>query len=433
MASKQFICIAVLLIPTLALTQIPEASSKETADLDLDEAWGSDTFSSSATHVKEPIQSAATDGAASATEEAGSVKMAATNPRQMRSIKEALKEVQLKDLWLEFGFLAFMALYLANMYRGAQINKRMAYAWAKEFATEGSILDRNFSHVGISDSEGTEVTILKEGAAKYQCYASGRRFCSSALITLDLRPRMELFQGHILNLLLPQDDILDFEIHMNEAAMPKTVLCVATTRLAREMLRREDCYEDLRLYTRKVEVAKDRLPSWPHDKLTVLAEQPSIFYDLMNEAMMEQVFGRAAFEEYGQYFRAMRLTSEGEGKHKQIAQFSFALPPPDEMDKLSRWIMAAMVFIDLLGNYKMKPDQKAKAEKARQEAATQEHSKEEEVLEREEKLRAKKKEEEQEKLKRMSPAEREKYKARKEKLDRERRARRMGKGMVIRS
>ncbi len=46
---------------------------------------------------------------------------------------------------------------------------------------------------------------------------------------------------------------------------------------------------DLRLYMRKVEVAKDRLPSWPHDKLTVLAEQPSIFYDLMTEAMMEQV------------------------------------------------------------------------------------------------------------------------------------------------
>ena len=42
----------------------------------------------------------------------------------------------------------------------------------------------------------------------------------------------------------------------------------------------------------------------------------------------------------------------------QIAQFSFALPPPEEMEKLSRWIMAAMVFIDLLGNYKMKPDQK---------------------------------------------------------------------------
>ncbi len=30
---------------------------------------------------------------------------------------------------------------------------------------------------------------------------------------------------------------------MNEASMPKTVLCIATTRLAREMLRKEGCYE----------------------------------------------------------------------------------------------------------------------------------------------------------------------------------------------
>jgi hypothetical protein len=30
------------------------------------------------------------------------------------------------------------------------------------------------------------------------------------------------------------------------------------------------------------------------------------------------VFGRAAFEEFGQYFRALRFTSEGEGKHKQV-------------------------------------------------------------------------------------------------------------------
>lgn len=42
----------------------------------------------------------------------------------------------------------------------------------------------------------------------------------------------------------------------------------------------------------------------------------------------------------------------------QIAQFSFALPPADQMEKLSRWMAAAMVFIDLLGNYKMKPEQK---------------------------------------------------------------------------
>jgi hypothetical protein len=48
-------------------------------------------------------------------------------------------------------------------------------------------------------------------------------------------------------------------------------------------------HADLKLYTRNVEVAKDRIPSWPHDKLTVLAEQPSIFYDLMTDVMLEQV------------------------------------------------------------------------------------------------------------------------------------------------
>ena len=56
------------------------------------------------------------------------------------------------------------------------------------------------------------MTILKEGAAKYHCYASGRRFCSGMTVTLDLRPRMELFLGHVLNAVLPQDDILDLEV-----------------------------------------------------------------------------------------------------------------------------------------------------------------------------------------------------------------------------
>ena len=68
---------------------------------------------------------------------------------QMKPIMEALKELQLKDLWMEFGFLALIVLYLVTMIRGSQANKRIAYAWAQEFTTEGSILDRNFSHVKI--------------------------------------------------------------------------------------------------------------------------------------------------------------------------------------------------------------------------------------------------------------------------------------------
>ena len=42
----------------------------------------------------------------------------------------------------------------------------------------------------------------------------------------------------------------------------------------------------------------------------------------------------------------------------QVAQFSFALPPAEQMGELLPWIQAAMHMLDLLGSYKLKPDQK---------------------------------------------------------------------------
>lgn len=38
-----------------------------------------------------------------------------------------------------------------------------------------------------------------------------------------------------------------------------------------------------------MEVTRDKIPNWPHDKLTVLAEQSSVFYDLMTPELVEQV------------------------------------------------------------------------------------------------------------------------------------------------
>jgi len=69
----------------------------------------------------------------------------------MKPIKEALEDLQLKDLWMEAGFLAFIIVYLINLFVGTQTNKRIAFAWAHEFSTEGSILERNFSHLGICE------------------------------------------------------------------------------------------------------------------------------------------------------------------------------------------------------------------------------------------------------------------------------------------
>ncbi len=37
-----------------------------------------------------------------------------------------------------------------------------------------------------------------------------------------------------------------------------------------------------------------------------------------------QVFGKEAFAKVGKYFRALRFTCEGEGKHKLVGAASFA-------------------------------------------------------------------------------------------------------------
>jgi hypothetical protein len=51
----------------------------------------------------------------------------------------------------ELAFLVFIALYLVNMLIGSSRNERLAMAWARHFAGEDGLLDRNFSHIGICE------------------------------------------------------------------------------------------------------------------------------------------------------------------------------------------------------------------------------------------------------------------------------------------
>ena len=42
----------------------------------------------------------------------------------------------------------------------------------------------------------------------------------------------------------------------------------------------------------------------------------------------------------------------------QVLQFSFALPPAGDMGALERWMTAVMAFIDIMGQYKLRPEQR---------------------------------------------------------------------------
>ena len=79
----------------------------------------------------------------------------------------------------------------------------------------------------------------------------------------------------------------------------------------------------------------------------------------------------------------------------QVLRFSFALPPRDRMAELGKLMSAAMHFVDAVGTYKLKPEQRARAEKLRKDVAAVEWRKQDDRRreEAEERRTAKKKEE----------------------------------------
>jgi hypothetical protein len=79
-----------------------------------------------------------------------------------------------------------------------------------------------------------------------------------------------------------------------------------------------------------------------------------------------QIFGQKAFGFHGKYFRLLHFTSEqsyGPKDQRAVLRFSFKLPPLDQMKHLTKLISSVGVFVDVVGNYKLSPDQRKRAEK----------------------------------------------------------------------
>ena len=79
-----------------------------------------------------------------------------------------------------------------------------------------------------------------------------------------------------------------------------------------------------------------------------------------------QVFSRTAFAAHGKYFRLLHFTSEqsfGPKDQRAVLRFSFALPPAESMQDLTKLFSTVVAFTDILGNYKLSPDMRRRAEK----------------------------------------------------------------------
>ena len=71
----------------------------------------------------------------------------------------------------------------------------------------------------------------------------------------------------------------------HEAILSAQVLAVAAKRVAKSLVKTQT---DIERFGKRVDVTRDRIATWPSD-LVVIAEHPSIFYDLMSEQLLEQV------------------------------------------------------------------------------------------------------------------------------------------------
>lgn len=222
------------------------------------------------------------------------------------------------------------------------------------------MLARNFAVHGGVDGNGQEKLWWKESADTYKCYASGRRYCTGALLTLNLKARQDVF-SQLWYLLSPREDMLELEVFMAEAGMPQTMLLMGQPKLVKALLKEND--GKIGKFAKALQVAKERVPGgWSNDRVAVAAEAPSLFYDIMNAepALAKGLSLR--------WLRTGLVSSEvvpGSNPPQPRVSFTFALPPLDKLEELNTLLSCVFLLVDLLGSYKMSPEMKKRATELR--------------------------------------------------------------------
>ncbi|GFH26111.1 uncharacterized protein HaLaN_24205, partial [Haematococcus lacustris] len=174
-----------------------------------------------------------------------------------------------------------MVLFFINVLWGRRVNQSLADSWASTFAQPGGLFDKNFSLLGTGDSGSV---LMKEAGNCYKFYASGRRHVQGLLATLQLKARQDLL-SRFWNLVNPGEDLVTFEAFMTEAAMPPMVLAVGTPRAIRAL---KNDQVDVATYTKRITPPKDLFPSWPVDRLHIMAEHSTLFTELFGEPKLQQ-------------------------------------------------------------------------------------------------------------------------------------------------
>lgn len=265
---------------------------------------------------------------------------------------------------IEIVSCSFLILFVVNYFVGKRENEAIALSWASRYATKGSILEKNFSLLGVGDGkdEGSPL-LLKEGSNSFKFYASGRRYCQGMVAKMELKNRPDLI-SRVFNMIVARRDEITFEVYMNEEAMDHVVFALAKKKKAKAMIKDE---RDLGRFAGLVATSGGR--KWVVEDLGVVSESKEVAGDLITEAVLEQVFGDKAFEKVGKYFISIHFSDQHLGKHRKVLVFKFALPNAKNVADMARLVALVPYYIDFIGRYKLSSQARAKTEAARQKVA----------------------------------------------------------------
>nr|GMC89749.1 uncharacterized protein At5g49945 [Ipomoea batatas] len=264
----------------------------------------------------------------------------------------------LSSYTVEIVCVSFLIVFVINYFTGKRENENIALAWATKFATKDTIFDKNFSLLGVGETDDSPL-LLKEGQNVFKFYASGRRYCQGLLATMELKSRHDLI-SRLYNMVVPCKDEITFEVYMNDDSMDQVVLAVARKKLAKSMQKE---LRDLQRFAGLMAPPTGR--KWVTDEFTVVSESKEVAGDMITEVVLEQVFGEKAFEKFGKGFISMHFSDQHVGSHKKMLVFKFALPNANNMADMTRLVALIPYYIDLVGKYKLSPHARSKTDATR--------------------------------------------------------------------
>ncbi|KAI8465828.1 MAG: hypothetical protein J3K34DRAFT_525007 [Monoraphidium minutum] len=269
----------------------------------------------------------------------------------------------------EAALVAIIGLYLLSVLAGRKENLRVAQEFSDTFCGgEESLFGQQFAAHGVAGQDtGRDPLWWREGPQSFKIWATGRRFCTGALIAIETPPRHDMIKR-----LIPgqSEGRVDVEVIMREGVMAPMVLAVGPPKAIRALGKSN---KDVKDFTKKVELPKDRFPLWPAGagggkELAAVAESQALFADVFGDARVQQLIGRDPL--VAKHLKQIVFTTEGSlGPPDRKLKFTMALPGPGKVEELRGLLTLAFLMIDIVGSYKHSADAAAKAAAVRQRVA----------------------------------------------------------------